>query len=60
MVLCGFINWGGAGRGEMVEQGMAAQRVGGREREWGHNRGMGGCGGGGGEPHQVLIDFLQL
>lgn len=69
MVLCGFINWGGAARGEKVERGMDRQRRRRwrgeeRERERGHNGGSGGrerrVGGGAGEPHQVLIDFLQL
>lgn len=67
MVLCGFINWGGAARGEKVERGMDRQRRRrwrGEERERGHNGGSGGrerrVGGGAGEPHQVLIDFLQL
>lgn len=67
MVLCGFINWGGAARGEKVERGMDRQRRRrwrGEERERGHNGGSGGrerrTGGGAGEPHQVLIDFLQL
>lgn len=38
MVLCGFINWGGAGRGEMVEQGMEGWR---ERGERGQNKGTG-------------------
>lgn len=51
MVLCDFINWGGAGRGEMVRGGREGRREGEREDR---------IEGWGGESHQVLIDFLQI
>lgn len=48
MVLCGFIKWGGAARGEKVERGLD------RQRRWGwHNgggRGGWGIGGSGASP----------
>lgn len=40
VVLCGFINWGGAGRGETVEGGMQRREEKGGER--GQIRGGGG------------------